>query len=67
MKRHEAGSFVRVAAPAGFTNALLNGSEGIVTHHNPIGITTVLLISGEQASRDWQFCSEHLAVAATDG
>ena len=56
---------VRVNAPAGFANALLNGSEGVVVQPSAIA-PTVLLLSGPHAGREWQFQSDHLEPLAVD-
>lgn len=56
---------VIVSAPTGYANALLNGSRALILEESPaLGITTVLLVSGRETGRVWQFKSDHLIDAA---
>jgi hypothetical protein len=56
------GDRVTVSAPAGYANALLNGSSGIIVHRyrNREAIDTVLLLDGPESGREWQFNPDHL-------
>ena len=58
----EAARMKLVNCPSGFANALLNGSTGIVLWEFD-KMVALLLVSGPQAGREWQFFSNHLCDA----
>lgn len=53
-------TFYEVAAPVGFTNRALNGSECVPVRWHGDAVT-VLLLTGPQAGREWQVSRAHLS------
>ncbi|TAN03100.1 MAG: hypothetical protein EPN36_13965 [Rhodanobacteraceae bacterium] len=58
----QVGEMKRVACPGGYCNASLNGSVGMVTVTGRQSVT-LLLMTGSEAGRQWQFNPGHLRAA----
>lgn len=53
---------ITVNAPTNYANSMLNGSSGLLLSlDNDSGIAEVLLTTGKNAGRKWQFCLSHLS------
>lgn len=58
----QVGEMKRVACPNGHCNAHLNGALGMVTVAGRHSVT-LLLMTGNEAGRQWQFSPGHLRAA----
>ena len=58
----QVGEMKRVACPGGYCNARLTGALGMVTVAGQHAVT-LLLMTGSEAGRQWQFNPGHLRAA----